>query len=118
MAQPRPGSGARLWSVRRLVKAAAIVVLLTALAAPNGAQAASASFLAYLEAAPAAGLPHGAFSPGANTFQSASSPASLEIVKLTAASTPPRETYAVLLAGLGLLGFIARRRNKALKAAD
>jgi hypothetical protein len=28
------------------------------------------------------------------------------------------ETYAMLLAGLGLMGFIARRRNKVLNATD
>ena len=38
--------------------------------------------------------------------------ASGEIFQVGVAPVPEPETYAMLLAGLGLLGFVARRRSK------
>lgn len=64
-------------------------------------------------------LPRGVFSIEGDTFQSVAS-AGRYFASLNDAAKPRSEpeTYAMLLAGLGLMGFIARRRNKALNAAD
>ena len=64
-------------------------------------------------------LPRGVFSIEGDTFQSVAS-AGRYFASLNDAAKPrsEAETYAMLLAGLGLMGFIARRRNKVLNAAD
>ena len=64
-------------------------------------------------------LPRGVLSIDGDSFQSVAS-AGRYFASLNDAAKPrsEAETYAMLLAGLGLMGFIARRRNKALNAAD
>ena len=76
---------------------------------------AGASFLDQMQAG---GTWDGLLSLDDGSFQSISSAGS-RLGALSAAAKPARrpETYAMLLAGLGLLGWIARRRTIALGAA-
>jgi hypothetical protein len=58
-------------------------------------------------------------SPGTYTlrFASVSNEGQLQVgidnISLSVTPVPEPETYALLLAGLGLMGFVARRRNNA-----
>ena len=83
---------------------------------PDGSvlRSAGASFLDQLQAG---ATPGGLLSLDELSFQSISSAGS-RLGALHAAAMPARrpETYAMLLAGLGLLGWIARRRTIALRA--
>ena len=64
-------------------------------------------------------LPRGVLSIDGDSFQSVAS-AGRYFASLNDAAKPgsATETYAMLAAGLGLMGFIVRRRNKVLNATD
>jgi hypothetical protein len=106
------------------VKRAPLVALLAGLllAQPGHAsvesrtvlRSAGASFLDQLQTI---STPAGLLSPDGGSFQSFLSAGS-RFGALTAAAKPARrpEAYGMLLAGLGLLGWIARRRTRALHA--
>jgi hypothetical protein len=107
------------------VKHAALVALLAGLllAQPGHAsvqtgtvlRSAGASFLDQVQPIRA---PAGLLWPDGGSFQSFSSARS-RFGALNAAAKPARrpEAYGMLLAGLGLLGWIARRRTRALHAS-
>ena len=64
-----------------------------------------------LNATMAATLGDEVFTVGATFADSAGGPETIAAIRLVAAPIPEPETYALMLAGLGALGFIARRRR-------
>jgi len=87
----------------------------TALMLPCRAQAATDfgnTFLAPID------LPRGVLSIDADSFQSVASAGGYFALDDAAKPRSDPETYAMLAAGLGLIGFIVRRRNKVLNATD
>jgi PEP-CTERM motif-containing protein len=104
-----------------VVTAATLAVALTAWIVPGQATA-GASFLDRALTPPAAiypppsvatDLPRGVFSAGAHTFYSGlHADRGLETLKAAATPSPGAKTYVMLLAGLGLIGFVARRRTR------
>jgi MYXO-CTERM domain-containing protein len=102
---------------KRFVSAAAWMVALVALAMPGAGNAATdigyvvvgndvMSFFDYAPASSAIEAPKSLSCKGDETPDAAA----------TQSAGP--ETYAMLLAGLGLMGFIARRRHRVLNVTD
>jgi hypothetical protein len=105
--------------MRAMLKIPSAVVMVLAAssvtcAMPCAAMPKKGSFLDHAGLSASTVLNHGAFS-GAGSFHS---DAARGAYFAAAAPRSQPEPYAMLLTGLGLLGLIARRRWRALRAAD